>query len=188
MIVVEITISSALALIGLTLALTELYLPKLSLWLESGLDRTADAVTPVYLGIGGAARQFNAWISDTWLGTYYDEYHWRVSVGVFVPALLVGGLVETGLVGNFFETGPIWILLPFAILLGIPLIVVLVLSIPIALYMYLYPVFFAVCKLFSLPFWGIAKFIQLLNFAGRGQGLSGLGLVLALNDVVGHFV
>lgn len=189
----EITLGSTLALIGLTLALIELYLPRLSYWLEYSLDRTAVALTPVYLGIGGAASQFNEWISETFIAEYYDRYHWKLVFRIFIPLALVGGLweiglVETGLIETSIEAWPVWIQWPIIILLGIPLFVVIVMSVPLALYVYLYPAFFGLCKLFSLPFWGIAKLIQVVNWAGRGKGLSGVGLIMALYDVGGHFV
>lgn len=86
-----------------------------------------------------------------------------------------------------FEAASEWIRNGFAIVFGLPAIAILFLGVPLSLYIYLYPLFFVIFKIISLVTYLVAKFIWLANFVGKGKALSGIGLLLALNDVLEKF-
>ena len=61
---------------------------------------------------------------------------------------------------------------------------VVLMSAPLSIYIYCYPVFFLIFKLASLPIFLVTRIIWFANVVGRGKGLSGIGLTMALYEVL----
>ena len=179
----DITIGSILAIMGLTLAFTELYFPRLSSKTEIALSQLAERLRPVYLGISGAARQFHEWLKGTFIGTYYRRYHWKLFFGMSIPAAATFLFLVIQ-----HDTLPTWIFHPVAIVISIVALLLYILTVPLVLYVYMYPLFYLCCKIVSLLVMMVAKFIWAMNVIGKQKGLSGMGLVLASCDVLTHFV
>lgn len=162
--------------------IAEIYFPPLSRRLENCLDRLYERLRPIYLGAGGASRQVHNWLSKSLIGRFYSDYWYKLLLFYALPIMAIVLVFE-----EQFEAASEWIRNGFAIVFGLPAIAILFLGVPLSLYIYLYPLFFVIFKIISLVTYLVAKFIWLANFVGKGKALSGIGLLLALNDVLEKF-
>lgn len=176
----ELSTSTILAIIGLSLAILELYFPTLSIALEHSLDQAVLRLTPVYRGMGGASRQIHDWLSGTRVGRFYSKYYFGLLFFYTFPLFGIILVFEAQI-----EASRGWITDGALILFGFPAALILFLAIPLSIYMYLYPVFFLISKLVSFPIYVMMKMIWFANFLGRGKGLSGIGITMAFYEVLG---
>ena len=179
----NMTLSGSLAIFGLALVLTELYLPELSRSLERGLDTWAERLPSIHRAIMAAPRRLNEWVSGTFIGRYYYRHHWKWFFAICALALVIYSVQVNSGEPWLEQLGTL-----AGALIVIPLVLVLLLTIPFGAYVYALFVLMVVCLLVSLPIIVLDRLLWAVNKIGKGKGLSGAGVMLALNDVLRHFV
>lgn len=174
-------ISLYLAILGLCLAVMELYFPYLSRKIESRFDKTIRFLSKSLETTRKAPVDFQERISGSVLGRYLNKYHkltWTVYWLTVVALVIVSFFSD-----NVFESLPMSWEYGFFIVLGVLFLLLIfmsILSYSINITLSIFSCFF---KFLSFLIWLTKTPLSLANWIGRGKGLSGIGLLLAAGDV-----
>ena len=174
-------ISAYLAILGLCLAAMELYLPNLSRRIESGFDATIHFLSTALEVTRKAPADLQERVSDSILGRYLSKYHKLVCI-IYTLAVVVSVGVSFSS-DQVFETLPRWWEYGSFVIFGT--IFLLLLSVSILSYSIdiSLSIWSGVCKFLSFLIWLAKAPLSFANWIGKGKGLSGIGLLLAVGDV-----